>query len=128
CHREERRSSSAYAFYGASPHAHCRHLRPRRRREGRDRDGVADGRYWTARLADDPRRGAAFLVIPSLVTNLWQFLAGRHRVLLLRRMWRMLLAISVATWVGAGLIAGVGATRARMFLGWRLPATPFSVS
>jgi uncharacterized membrane protein YfcA len=67
-----------------------------------------------------PVEAAALLVIPSLVTNLWQFLAGRHRLLLLRRMWRMLLAISVATWAGAGLIAGVGATSARMFLGLTL--------
>jgi uncharacterized protein len=63
-----------------------------------------------------PAEAATFLVIPSLVTNLWQFLAGPHRLLLLRRMWPMLLAISVATWAGAGLIASVGAGRATMYL------------
>jgi uncharacterized membrane protein YfcA len=67
-----------------------------------------------------PAEAAAFLVIPSLVTNVWQFLAGPHCLLLLRRMWPMLLALSVATWAGSGLITGVGATRATTFLGLAL--------
>lgn len=67
-----------------------------------------------------PANAAALLIIPSLVTNLWQFLAGPHRRLLLRRMWPMLLAITVATWAGAGVIAGVGARRATMYLGLAL--------
>jgi len=67
-----------------------------------------------------PVEAAEFLVIPSLVTNVCQFLAGPNRLLLLRRMWPMLLAISVATSAGAGLIAGVGATHATLFLGLAL--------
>jgi uncharacterized membrane protein YfcA len=67
-----------------------------------------------------PAEAAAFLVIPSLVTNLWQFLAGPHRLPLIRRMWPMLFAISVTTWAGASLIAGVGARHAPMYLGLAL--------
>jgi uncharacterized protein len=55
-----------------------------------------------------PAEAAALLVIPSLVTNLWQFLAGRHRWLLLRRLAPMLLATALATGAAAGLIAGAG--------------------
>ncbi|HUB11112.1 MAG TPA: sulfite exporter TauE/SafE family protein [Acetobacteraceae bacterium] len=64
-----------------------------------------------------PAEAAAFLVIPSLVTNVWQFLAGRHRLVLLRRTWSMLLTIGLATWAGAGLITGAGAARAAIWLG-----------
>jgi uncharacterized protein len=67
-----------------------------------------------------PAEAAALLVIPSFVTNLWQFLGGPHRVLLLRRMWPMLFAISAATWAGSGLIAGAGAKRATIYLGLAL--------
>jgi hypothetical protein len=64
-----------------------------------------------------PAEAAAALVIPSLVTNVWQYLSGPHRVLVLRRIWPMLLTISLATWAGAGLIAGDNAARATMWLG-----------
>jgi hypothetical protein len=67
-----------------------------------------------------PVEAAALLVIPSLVTNLWQFLAGHHRSLLLRRMWPMLVTMSVATWASTGLIAGAGAGYATTYLGLAL--------
>lgn len=64
-----------------------------------------------------PAEAAAFLVIPSLATNVWQFAAGAHRMTLLRRMWPMLLMIAVATCAGAGLIAGAAGTGASTALG-----------
>jgi uncharacterized protein len=69
-----------------------------------------------------PAEAAAFLVIPSLVTNVWQFLIGSNRLTLLRRMWPMLLAITLATWVGAGLIARAGTRGATAALGAALIA------
>jgi uncharacterized protein len=67
-----------------------------------------------------PAEAAAFIIVPSLVTNVWQFMTGPHRLTLLRRMWSMLLAIAVATWVGAGLIAYLRPERATMYLGLTL--------
>ena len=64
-----------------------------------------------------PAEAAALVVIPSLVTNIWQFLSGQHRLILLRRMWSMLLMICLFTWGGAGLITGTGAGRASVALG-----------
>jgi uncharacterized protein len=69
-----------------------------------------------------PAEAAAFLVVPSLVTNLWQFLTGPHRGRLLRRLGPMLLALAVATGAAAGLIAGVDAARAAAALGLALIA------
>jgi uncharacterized membrane protein YfcA len=64
-----------------------------------------------------PAEAAALLVVPSLITNVWQFAAGYNRLPLLRRMWPMLLAICIATWATAGLIASGSASRAALALG-----------
>lgn len=64
-----------------------------------------------------PAEAAALIVIPSLVTNIWQFLSGRHRLVLLRRTWPMLLTICLATWMAAGAITGADAGNAAAWLG-----------
>lgn len=69
-----------------------------------------------------PANAAALVVIPSLVTNIWQFLSGQHRLILIRRMWPMLLMICLVTWVGAGLITDAGAGHAMIALGAALMA------
>jgi uncharacterized protein len=53
-----------------------------------------------------PSEAATLLIIPSFITNVWQFVAGPNRLLMLRRMWPMLLAVGIATWVSAGLLGG----------------------
>ena len=57
-------------------------------------------------LVMTPVEATAFLIIPSAVTNLWQFFAGRNRLKLVRRTAPMLVMIGVSTWASAGLIAG----------------------
>lgn len=53
-----------------------------------------------------PAQAAALLVIPSLVTNVWQLAAGPRLVPLLRRLWMMMLGICIGTVAGAGLLTG----------------------
>jgi uncharacterized protein len=67
-----------------------------------------------------PAQAAALLIIPSLITNVWQFIAGPHRVFITRRMWSMLLSICIATWAASGLITRSGATHADTALGGAL--------
>ena len=50
-----------------------------------------------------PAEAAALLVVPSLVTNLWQLFAGPRFGALARRLWPMLVTICLGTWAGAGL-------------------------
>jgi uncharacterized membrane protein YfcA len=69
-----------------------------------------------------PAQAAALLIVPSLVTNVWQFVAGPHRLRMLRRLWAMLLAIAVATWAGAGLLTGSDTNLAAAGLGAALVA------
>ena len=51
-----------------------------------------------------PLAAASLLVIPSFVTNVWQFLSGPARGAVLRRLWPMMLAIFAGTALSAGLL------------------------
>jgi uncharacterized membrane protein YfcA len=51
-----------------------------------------------------PVQAAVLLVLPSLVTNLWQLLAGGHFVGLLRRLWPLLVGIVAGTLLGARIL------------------------
>jgi hypothetical protein len=64
-----------------------------------------------------PAQGAALIIIPSLVTNVWQFAAGPDMRGLLMRIWPMLLAIAVVTLAAAGLLTGGFARYATTALG-----------
>jgi uncharacterized protein len=64
-----------------------------------------------------PAEAAALLVIPSLVTNVWQLFSGRCLLAAVRRLGSMLVAICLATWAAAGLIAGRSAGLAVTGLG-----------
>lgn len=68
-----------------------------------------------------PAQAAALLVIPTLVTNLWQ-LTGPGLTALLRRLWTMLAGICVGTWAGAGTLTADASGRARAALGLALIA------
>ena len=53
-----------------------------------------------------PVRAAAILILPSLVTNVWQMLAGPALTVVVHRLWPMLLAVCLGTWAGVGLMTG----------------------
>lgn len=68
-----------------------------------------------------PLSAAALLVFPSFLTNVWQLLTGPSLAVTIRRLWPMMLAVVVATILGASLIvsgevrlitAGLGAVLA----------------
>lgn len=73
-------------------------------------------------LAMLPSEAAALLVVPSLVTNLWQLFAGPRFGTLLHRLGGMMLGIAAGTTAGSGLITGGGATTATAALGVALLA------
>lgn len=51
-----------------------------------------------------PAQAAALLVVPSLVTNVWQLVAGPSFAALTRRLAWMMVALCVGTWLGSGLL------------------------
>ena len=54
-----------------------------------------------------PVQAAALLVVPSVVTNLWQ-IGGPGLLALLRRLAILLLGVCAGAWIGAGWLAGAG--------------------
>ncbi len=64
-----------------------------------------------------PAKAAALVIVPSLITNVWQFVVGRDVTALVLRVWPMLLAVAVTTWAAAGLLTGGFAQHATTALG-----------
>ena len=64
-----------------------------------------------------PVSAVAILVIPSLVTNVWQLFAGPQFAALARRFAGMLLAVCVGTFIGIGVLTGPSASTAGAALG-----------
>jgi uncharacterized membrane protein YfcA len=62
-------------------------------------------------------QASALLVMPAMVTNLWQLAAGGNLRGLLRRLWPMLGGIAVGGWLGRGQMTGAFAGEAHRALG-----------
>lgn len=59
----------------------------------------------------------ALLLVPTLVTNLWQALAGGRLVAIVRRLWPFLVCSVVAVWPGVMLLARVESRWLSLLLG-----------
>ncbi len=83
-----------------------------------------------------PVAAANLLILPSLVTNVWQLLAGPAFSPLMRRLWPMMLAIGTGTLLATPFLAGGDTAFSTAMLGaalmiyggYTLVARPFSVS
>lgn len=64
-----------------------------------------------------PADAAAILVLPSLVTNIWQMAAGPSLTTIVRRLRPMMVGVCLGTWAGAGLITGAAAKYGTTLLG-----------
>lgn len=64
-----------------------------------------------------PAQAASLLIVPSLVTNVWQLAAGPRFGALARRLWPMMAGIVAGSWAGAGLMTGDTADEATIGLG-----------
>lgn len=53
-----------------------------------------------------PVAAASLLIIPSLITNLWQLLAGPSFGKLILRLWSMMFAIAIGTIAGTAILVG----------------------
>jgi len=73
-------------------------------------------------LVMPPVQAAALLVVPSLVTNIWQLVAGPRLTVLLKRFATMMLGVCLGTASGIGLLTSGATTLAATALGAVLAA------
>lgn len=64
-----------------------------------------------------PALAAAWMLVPSLLTNVWQVAAGPNLWPLTRRLATLLAGLAVGTWLGTGIITGASAGQASVALG-----------
>ncbi len=64
-----------------------------------------------------PVEAAAILLLPSLLTNIWQMAAGPSLRTTVRRLWPMMVGVCLGTWAGMGLMTGTSARYGTVFLG-----------
>lgn len=64
-----------------------------------------------------PADAAALLIVPSLVTNVWQMWAGPHLGSGLRRLWPLMVGVLLGTFAGGALLAGAAGPAAAGGLG-----------
>jgi uncharacterized membrane protein YfcA len=64
-----------------------------------------------------PVEAAAILLLPSLLTNIWQMVAGPSLRTIVRRLWPMMVGVCLGTWAGMGLMTGTSARYGTAFLG-----------
>lgn len=67
-----------------------------------------------------PSQAAAILLVPSLVTNVWQAAAGGELFALARRLWPMIAGTCLGTVLGAALLPHDDSGRATIWLGLAL--------
>lgn len=64
-----------------------------------------------------PVEAATLIVIPTLVTNAWQYLTGSHRLAMARRFATLLLGVSVGTVAGIGFLTDSNTALVSLALG-----------
>jgi hypothetical protein len=64
-----------------------------------------------------PAQAAAIMIFPTLVTNIWQMLAGPHLIALLRRLWMLLVGSAIGIWIGGGVLTSANSRIAACGLG-----------
>jgi uncharacterized protein len=68
-------------------------------------------------LVMTPAQAAAVLIVPSLVTNIYQCVAGGGFLALARRLWPLLAGLCLGTWIGAVWLPNGSSAQATGWLG-----------
>ena len=59
----------------------------------------------------------ALVIVPAILTNIWQTFAGPHLRDIMRRLWPLMLCLAIGTRLNAGMITGPYARYGPIFLG-----------
>src|SRR5262245_23817045 len=68
-------------------------------------------------VAMPPTHALAIVIVPAILTNIWQTFVGTHLRDIMRRLWPLLLGLVIGTCLNAGMMTGPYARYAPIFLG-----------
>jgi len=64
-----------------------------------------------------PAQALAIVIVPAIVTNIWQTFVGPHLRDIIRRLWPLMVGTVVGIWLNAGMLTGRYAPYATVVLG-----------
>src|SRR5258708_29315279 len=64
-----------------------------------------------------PSRALAIVIVPAIITNIWQTFGGPYFRDIVRRLWPLMAGTVVGIWCGAGLMTGPYARYGSIILG-----------
>jgi len=68
-------------------------------------------------VAMSPAHALAIVIVPGLLTNIWQTFVGPHLRDIMRRLWPLMLGLAIGTCLNAGMMTGPYARYGTIFLG-----------
>jgi hypothetical protein len=68
-------------------------------------------------VAMPPTQALAIVIVPAILTNIWQTFVGPHLRDIMRRLWPLMLGLTIGTRLNAGMMTGPYARFAPIFLG-----------
>src|SRR5258708_31405148 len=64
-----------------------------------------------------PSRALAIVIVPAVITNIWQTFGGPYLRDIVRRLWPLMLGTVVGIWLNAGMLTGPSARYGSIVLG-----------
>jgi uncharacterized membrane protein YfcA len=64
-----------------------------------------------------PSRAIAIVIVPAIVTNIWQTFAGPYLRDIIRRLWPLMASTAIGIWLNAGMLTGPYARHGAIVLG-----------
>jgi uncharacterized protein len=71
-------------------------------------------------IAMPPGKALAIVIVPAIVTNIWQTFIGGHLRDIVRRLWPLMIGTAIGIWLNAGALTGPSAHYAPIVLGMLL--------
>ena len=68
-------------------------------------------------VAMQPSRAIAIVIVPAIVTNIWQTFAGPHLRDIIRRLWPLMAGTVIGIWLNGGMLSGPYARYGGVVLG-----------
>src|SRR4029079_538912 len=72
-----------------------------------------------------PAQASALVIVPAIVTNIWQTFVGGYLRDILRRLWPLMVGTVIGIWLNGGLLTGPYAPYGKVFLGVMLMVYAF---